>query len=137
MAIRHFIFVFRNYLSLWVHQWISKFFHVVWLSLDHCIKEPANHNFWIFTFLLSMIILIDILTLIIYANISPPTQKCLAIKWFLLVEICLRFLIHRTAKGRYFVMINPFSINFPIMNKPGSWFLLAKCLKKTCGRVTF
>ena len=23
------------------------------------------------------------------------------------------------------------------MDKPGSWFLLAKCLKNTCGRVTF
>ena len=33
--------------------------------------------------------------------------------------------------------INPFSTNVPVMNKPGSWFLLAKCLKNTCGRVTF
>ena len=32
---------------------------------------------------------------------------------------------------------NPFSANVPIMDKPGSWSLLAKCLKKTCGRVTF
>ena len=23
------------------------------------------------------------------------------------------------------------------MQKPGSWFLLTKCLKNTCGRVTF
>ena len=33
--------------------------------------------------------------------------------------------------------INPFSINFPLIDKPGSWFLLAKCWKNTCGRVTF
>ena len=26
--------------------------------------------------------------------------------------------------------INPFSINVPIMDKPGSWLLPAKCLKK-------
>ena len=33
--------------------------------------------------------------------------------------------------------INPFSTNVPIMDKPGSWFLLAKYLKNTCERVTF
>ena len=32
---------------------------------------------------------------------------------------------------------NPFSTNVPLMDKPGSWFLLAKCLKNTYGRVTF
>ena len=35
------------------------------------------------------------------------------------------------------ICINPFSINVPIMDKPGNWFLLPKCLKNTCGRVTF
>ena len=29
----------------------------------------------------------------------------------------------------------PFSTNVPLMDKPGSWFLLAKCLKNTCGSV--
>ena len=33
--------------------------------------------------------------------------------------------------------INSFSINVPIMDKPGSWFLLSKCLKNSCGRMTF
>ena len=33
--------------------------------------------------------------------------------------------------------LNPFSTNVPFMGKPGSWFLLAKCFKNTCGRVTF
>ena len=34
-------------------------------------------------------------------------------------------------------LINPSSTNVPPMQKPGSWFLLAKYLKNTCGRVTF
>ena len=33
--------------------------------------------------------------------------------------------------------LNLFSPNVPFMDKPGSLFLLAKCLKNTCGRVTF
>ena len=33
--------------------------------------------------------------------------------------------------------LNPFLTSFPFMDKPGCWFLLAKCLKNTCGRVTF
>ena len=33
--------------------------------------------------------------------------------------------------------INPFLANVPIMEKPGSWFLLAKYVKNTRGRVTF
>ena len=32
---------------------------------------------------------------------------------------------------------NPFSTNAPFMDKPGSWFLLAKCLQNTCGKETF
>ena len=34
-------------------------------------------------------------------------------------------------------MINPFLTNNLFMDKPGSWFLLSKCLKNTCGRATF
>ena len=33
--------------------------------------------------------------------------------------------------------LNPFPANVPIMEKTGSWFLLAKCVKNICGRVTF
>ena len=33
--------------------------------------------------------------------------------------------------------INPFLTNVPFMDKPDCWFLLAKCFKNTCGRVTF
>ena len=33
--------------------------------------------------------------------------------------------------------VNPFSTNVPFTDKPVSWFLLAKCLKNTCARVTF
>ena len=32
---------------------------------------------------------------------------------------------------------NQFSTNFSLTDKPGSWFLRAKCWKKTCGRVTY
>ena len=32
-------------------------------------------------------------------------------------------------------ILNPFSTNAPLTDKPGSWFSLAKCLKNTCGRV--
>ena len=35
------------------------------------------------------------------------------------------------------VCFNPFSTNVSIIDKPGGWFLLVKCLKNTCGRVTF
>ena len=34
-------------------------------------------------------------------------------------------------------LFNPFSTNVRLMDKPGSWFLLAKYLKNTCGGVTF
>ena len=37
----------------------------------------------------------------------------------------------------YKSLLNPFSTNVPLMQKPGSWFLVAKCLKNTCGRLTF
>ena len=48
--------------------------------------------------------------------------------------------------GKYFarnrfalnwLAFRPFSTNVPLMDKPGSWFLLAQCLKNTCGRVAF
>ena len=29
--------------------------------------------------------------------------------------------------------INPFTTNVPLTDKPGGWFLIAKCLKNTCG----
>ena len=32
--------------------------------------------------------------------------------------------------------IYPFSTNVPLKDKPGRWFLLAKCWKNTCGTVT-
>ena len=34
-------------------------------------------------------------------------------------------------------ILNPFLTNVPLMQKPGRWFLLTKCLKNTRGRVTF
>ena len=37
----------------------------------------------------------------------------------------------------YNYQVNPFPANAPLMEKPGGWFLLAKYVKNTCGRVTF
>ena len=37
----------------------------------------------------------------------------------------------------YAKLVNPFSTNVPVKDKPGNWFLLAKSLKSTCRRVTF
>ena len=34
-------------------------------------------------------------------------------------------------------LFNSFLTNVPLMKKPDSWILLAKCLQNTCGRVTF
>ena len=34
-------------------------------------------------------------------------------------------------------LFNPFAANFPLMEKPGSWFTPAKCLKNTFERVIF
>ena len=42
--------------------------------------------------------------------------------------------LQKLSKGFF---INLFSTNVPLTDKPGSWFLLAKCLKNTCGRETF
>ena len=36
-----------------------------------------------------------------------------------------------------FQIFNPFSTNVPLADKPCSWFLLAKCMENTYGRVTF
>ena len=43
----------------------------------------------------------------------------------------------RTLVSNHEEIINPFSTDVQLMKKPGSWFVLAKCLKNTCGRVTF
>ena len=47
---------------------------------------------------------------------------------------CIPPLIHN---NQFVVDFNTFSTNVTLMDKPGSWFLLANCLKNTYGRVTF
>ena len=42
----------------------------------------------------------------------------------------------RISSRNNYTRINSFLTNVPLMDKPDSWFLLAKCLKNTCGRVT-
>ena len=51
---------------------------------------------------------------------------------------CFRFLVTDIYKeSNSHGYLNPFSTNVLFMDKPGSWFLLAECLKNTYGRVTF
>ena len=58
-------------------------------------------------------------------------------KWFSYKKTCyFKTLQDKTICETPF-FVNPFSSNVPFMDKPGSWFLLAKCLKSTCGKVTF
>ena len=47
--------------------------------------------------------------------------------------IYLLFLLKSVISGG--TEVNPFQANVPLMEKPGGWFLLAKCVKNTCGRV--
>ena len=49
----------------------------------------------------------------------------------------LEYTLKSTKNSFYFsssvlVEINLFSTNVPLRDKPGSWFLPAKCLKNTC-----
>ena len=54
-------------------------------------------------------------------------------------------LMHKFKKTRkiisqdknYSILVKPFPANSTTMEKPVSWFLLAKCVKNTRGRVTF
>ena len=46
---------------------------------------------------------------------------------------------NKEGKKNYWAQVNylnPFLTNVPLTKKPDSWFLLANCLKNTCGRVT-
>ena len=58
-----------------------------------------------------------------------------------LIIICklLHFVFNWYFIGSVFslVQINQFSSNVSLKDKPGSWFLLGKCLKNTCRRVLF
>ena len=58
-----------------------------------------------------------------------------------LIIICklLHFVFNWYFIGSVFslVQINQFSSNVSLKDKPGSWFLLGKCLKNTCRRVAF
>ena len=45
--------------------------------------------------------------------------------------------VKRLERKQYYETINPFSNNVPFTDKPGSWFLPAKCLKNTCGKVKY
>ena len=53
----------------------------------------------------------------------------------ILIDILIPLLLFLMKDFTVKTIINPFSTNVPIMDKPGNWFLLPKCLKNTCGRV--
>ena len=46
-------------------------------------------------------------------------------------EVCMTFVTTRHKK------VNRFQVNVPLMEKPDGWFLVTKCVKNACGRVTF
>ena len=46
-------------------------------------------------------------------------------------------IIYANFEGKKPVIFKSFLANVPFTDKPGSLLLLAKCLKNTCGRVTF
>ena len=52
--------------------------------------------------------------------------------WIWLLFVVIGYGVHGIS-----ILLNPFSINVPLMDKPGSWFLQAKCLKNTCRRRHF
>ena len=54
----------------------------------------------------------------------------------MLTTVTLKCLPLEVHSGRRQIF-NPFPTNVPLTDKPGSWLLLAKCLKNTCGRVAF
>ena len=45
--------------------------------------------------------------------------------------------LHKVLNSIMLRSFNTFSTYVPITDKPGSWFLLAKCLENTCERVSF
>ena len=71
-----------------------------------------------------------ILTLLISKS-AKTFLECLDWQYFkMLITV-------RTRKSEYLrcdllELINTFSSNVPSIDKPGRWFLLAKCLKNTC-----
>ena len=49
-------------------------------------------------------------------------------KWYAIQN---SWLVSKRSKRYFQTDINPFPVNVPFMDKPGSWFLLVKCVKKT------
>ena len=56
----------------------------------------------------------------------------------ILLSVRLVYALAQSKSRMFSIMIfKPFSASVPLVDKRGSWFLLAKCLKNACGRVTF
>ena len=74
-----------------------------------------------------------------YVCVSGDTVcQCLKVLYYVIFKLTRLYSQSPACSCIYFNMqINSFSINFPLTDKPGSWFLLAKSLKNTCESVTF
>ena len=82
------------------------------------LTQPAFHEFEIFC--------VNIASCFsAFSSFSLSLLKCLHYYFALLPE--------NVSKN----IINPFLTNVRLTDKPGSWFLIEKCLKNTCERVTF
>ena len=84
------------------------------------------------------------LTLSNFCKTKTSLQASLRQNWnieistfFVWVIFILRIIICKPARYRNTNLLNPLSTNVPLIDKPGSWFLLGKCMKNTCKRVTF
>ena len=123
---------------------------------QHCESEPKYTNqYGIYPFLKDLL-LDDIKNVAFTFKFDEPTTQqvkkqydgyiqylskrfqCIKISYFetIMVDHCPteKLLEHFL---EFVDKVNPLLTNAPIMGKPSSWFLLAKCLKDTCGRVTF
>ena len=129
---------------------IATFLESVLCTLTHwCIG-----NKWV-NLLLKLLTVEYIRSTSIYSSCLVSTKRSLKPKqtcnWVLQVCLSMSDLLLNTKHQRvkwynqhilhydkgFFKELNSFSTNVPLMDKPGSLFLLAKCLKNTCRRVTF
>ena len=67
-----------------------------------------------------------------HKNISQKTTLIVLVKIEKLITVTCNFILEDLE-----FVLNSFSTNVPLKEKPSSWLLLAKCLKNTWGRMIF
>ena len=93
-------------------------------------NDKKGYKNLIFTFLLKSRCFFSLFGLL---NLSVETALPHKIPYFFKYTLKSHsFIVNQNSS-----FFNPFSANIPIIEKPGSWSLLAKCVKNACGRVTF